>query len=584
MSTIYHAAIPVDLAAPSRQRIGAAQFFLGDNNSHVFTALVADTDTPEAELREGTVAGTALRADGVTVALPGEKGAETVPVTFPNGITAQATPCSVTLPQAAFAIPGSLLISIKLTDGTTATTVLAMTGTVIRTETDTAVDPGEVIPDLAAIQAAAAEAAEAAEDATSAAADARAAASSAVRYDTAQSLTDAQKAQARENIGAASETALDITRSMSGFVAYNSPDYTADNSETPGATNGNEIGVARRGMRITLNGTNANSSWRYRLTGTGYRINGNPTASQTNGGYIVLDPSHEYVISTRLVSGTAVIGSEKMIAFVNVYAKGGTDNITTGRTIYRDDSEDQHIYYSAGSFPADGVSVWLCINSLAVMTNAVYDVVMLDLTELRRGSITYDELTALDAVNHVIPVSGWGGIRARNIVQGVLFEREVNTITLDGSRTGSANGQVSVNTKSNVLWVADDSSHPDTLVNADAVLKAGRTYRLSARIVSGTATKNGSNTFNICYYIKTGSATVKRVNFTSNAFGQISSGHTSWAIVVSYDADTAMGFGFYLRPEMSFDSFRVRFDVEDITDALLPDAIAEYETTTPAAC
>ena len=204
MSTIYHAAIPVNLADPSRQRIGAAQLFMGDNNSHVFTALVADTDAPEAGLRAGTVSGTALRADGVTVALEGSKGADVQEVTFPNGITAQATPCSVTLPQAAFAVPGSLLISIKLTDGTTATTVLALTGTVIRTETDAAVDPGEIIPDLAELQAAAAEAAEAADDATAAAADARAAASSAVRYDTAQSLTDAQKAQARGNIGAAS--------------------------------------------------------------------------------------------------------------------------------------------------------------------------------------------------------------------------------------------------------------------------------------------------------------------------------------------------------------------------------------------
>lgn len=169
MSTIYHAAIPVDLAAPSRQRIGAAQFFMGDNDSHVFTALVADTDAPEAGLRAGTVSGTALRADGVTVALEGTKGADVQEVTFPNGITAQATPCSVTLPQAAFAVPGSLLISIKLTDGTTATTVLAISGTVIRTETDAAVDPGEILPDLAELQAAAANALAAAEDATEAA-------------------------------------------------------------------------------------------------------------------------------------------------------------------------------------------------------------------------------------------------------------------------------------------------------------------------------------------------------------------------------------------------------------------------------
>ena len=83
MSTIYHAAIPVNLADPSRQRIGAAQFFLGDNNSHVFMALVADTDAPEAGLRAGTVSGTALRADGVTVALEGTKGADVQEVTSP---------------------------------------------------------------------------------------------------------------------------------------------------------------------------------------------------------------------------------------------------------------------------------------------------------------------------------------------------------------------------------------------------------------------------------------------------------------------------------------------------------------------
>lgn len=205
MSTVYHASIPVDLAAPSRQRLGAAQFWYGDNNSHVFTALVADTGDPEAGLRDGTVSGTALRADGVTVVLEGEKGAATETVTFPNGQQAQGTPCSVTLPQAAFAVPGSLQISIKITDGTTATTVLSITGTVIRTETDSAVDPGEILPDLAELQAAAQEALDAADDATDAAADARSAAQSGVRYDAAQSLTDAQKQTARTNIGAAAQ-------------------------------------------------------------------------------------------------------------------------------------------------------------------------------------------------------------------------------------------------------------------------------------------------------------------------------------------------------------------------------------------
>lgn len=211
MATVYHASIPVDLAAPSRQRLGAAQFWYGDNESHVFTALVADSTDPDAGLRAGTVFGTVLREDGVTVVLEGEKGAATETVTFPNGQQAQGTPCSVTLPQAAFAVPGSLQISIRLTDGTTATTVLSITGTVIRTETDSAVDPGEILPDLSELKAAAQEAMDAADDAETAAADARAAAQSGVRYDTPQALDDTEKAQARENIGALTATISSTT-------------------------------------------------------------------------------------------------------------------------------------------------------------------------------------------------------------------------------------------------------------------------------------------------------------------------------------------------------------------------------------
>lgn len=177
-----------DLASPPQLRTAPHQFAMGDNNAYTFTALVANTAEPEAALLAGTVSGTALRPDGTTVALEGVKGAAVRQVTL-SGQTLNATPCSVTLPQACFAYPGRVLISIKLVDGTTATTVLALSGTVIRTETDAAVDPGDVIPDLAELQAAAAEA--------------LAAAAGSVRFDQAQTLTDAQKAQARGNIGAA---------------------------------------------------------------------------------------------------------------------------------------------------------------------------------------------------------------------------------------------------------------------------------------------------------------------------------------------------------------------------------------------
>ena len=190
--TAYHSEFITDLALPPAARPVPHQFAMGDNNAYTFTALVCDSTDPTAELMEGTVSGCLLRPDGRTVALEGEKGAEVREVTI-NGQTCNATPCSVTLPQACFAYPGRVLLTIKLVNGTTATTALAVSGTVVRTETDSAVDPGEIVPDLAELQAAAAEA-------LSAAADAEAAAQHAVRYDTAQTPTPSQTLLANKNI------------------------------------------------------------------------------------------------------------------------------------------------------------------------------------------------------------------------------------------------------------------------------------------------------------------------------------------------------------------------------------------------
>ena len=192
---VYLTEVVTDLAMPPQQRPIPHQFAMGDNNAYTITALLCDSRNPEAELMDGTVGGELVRPDGVTVALEGEKGDAVRQVNLAAGGLCNATPCSVTLPQACFAVPGRVTLTIKLTDGTTITQALSVSAVVVRTSTDEAVDPGEVIPDLAAIQAAASEAA-------AAAVDARAAASSAVRYDTAQTLTDAQQAQARENIGA----------------------------------------------------------------------------------------------------------------------------------------------------------------------------------------------------------------------------------------------------------------------------------------------------------------------------------------------------------------------------------------------
>ena len=93
-----------------------------------------------------------------------------------------------------------------VTDGS-ARTALWVEGYVERNTTNDIVDPGNPPGNLEQIigraESAASAATSAAASANSAAADATAAASHAVCYDTAQSLTAAQKTQARTNIGAA---------------------------------------------------------------------------------------------------------------------------------------------------------------------------------------------------------------------------------------------------------------------------------------------------------------------------------------------------------------------------------------------
>ena len=162
---VYLTEIVVDLALPPAQRPVPHQFAMGDNNAYTFTALLCDSRTPDMELLSGTVSGELVRPDGETVALAGTKGSEVRVVNLDQGGQCNATPCSVTLPQACFAYPGRVTLTIKLTEGTTITQALSVSAVVVRTSTDVVVDPGEVIPDIGAIQAAAAEALAAAQEA-----------------------------------------------------------------------------------------------------------------------------------------------------------------------------------------------------------------------------------------------------------------------------------------------------------------------------------------------------------------------------------------------------------------------------------
>ena len=81
----------------------------------------------------GSVSANVIRADGGTVAVTGALSGD------------KAT---VVLPQAAYAVPGVVSVVIKLTVSGEITTIAAVVANVYRSSTDTAVDPGTIIPSV----------------------------------------------------------------------------------------------------------------------------------------------------------------------------------------------------------------------------------------------------------------------------------------------------------------------------------------------------------------------------------------------------------------------------------------------------
>ena len=86
----------------------------------------------------GTISGNVIRADGATVAVVGESS---------------GSQAWIDLPQAAYAVPGPISIIIKETVSSAITTLCAVVANVYQSSTDTAVDPGTIIPDISTLVA-----------------------------------------------------------------------------------------------------------------------------------------------------------------------------------------------------------------------------------------------------------------------------------------------------------------------------------------------------------------------------------------------------------------------------------------------
>ena len=124
--------------------------------------------------------------------------------------TVEGNKAYVTLPQACYNYEGRFTLSIKLVGGGITGTMRIIDGMVDNTNTGSAVAPVASVPTYQEILALY-------EDMETATAAAEAAATKSVRYDQSQSLTEAQKEQARTNIDAAS---TEVNKQIESLTEY----------------------------------------------------------------------------------------------------------------------------------------------------------------------------------------------------------------------------------------------------------------------------------------------------------------------------------------------------------------------------
>ena len=120
-----------NLAQPVNVTYLHGNLFSLDNDGNTINVIVMDNGEPATI--GGSVSANVIRSDGGTVAVSG---------------TISGNKCSITLPQACYAVPGVIHIIIKLTESSTVTTIAAVVANVYMSSTDTVVDPGTVITSI----------------------------------------------------------------------------------------------------------------------------------------------------------------------------------------------------------------------------------------------------------------------------------------------------------------------------------------------------------------------------------------------------------------------------------------------------
>lgn len=185
----------IRLSDPTYQTQFRQPLIYNNARAHAFRVTVFNDDGTAADLSAVGVTGTFLNANNATVS----------PLT---GATS-GNVAEIILPPACYSVVGRYTFDMNLTvtvnDVSYIRTVMTVEGTVKKTTSAEQLDPGTPVTNIDQIisqaNAAASNANSAAQTASQAAQNAQEAASHSVRYDSTQSLTEAEKTTVRANVG-----------------------------------------------------------------------------------------------------------------------------------------------------------------------------------------------------------------------------------------------------------------------------------------------------------------------------------------------------------------------------------------------
>lgn len=123
-----------DLTQNVKPQFMHGNLFSQDNAANTINVHVFNDGEPAT--LGGSISANVIRSDGATVAVSG---------------AIDGNKAYIILPQACYAVPGVIKIIVKNTENTTVTTIAAVVANVYASSTDTVVDPGTIIPSVAAL-------------------------------------------------------------------------------------------------------------------------------------------------------------------------------------------------------------------------------------------------------------------------------------------------------------------------------------------------------------------------------------------------------------------------------------------------